>query len=93
MRLRLRKYLWPLVASFTLTLIVAGIASIPGLENVGVLLLPGVFASALIFPGGPHSDWPMTFLVVAALANALILTWPACWLSTRIIPSRKNELR
>ena len=88
MRPPLRMYLWSFVASLTLTLTVAGIACIPGLDNVMVLLLPGVFAAALIFPTGIHSNWPMAFFVLVPLANALILTWPVSWLWTRIAASR-----
>jgi hypothetical protein len=80
MRMRLRGYRWSFVFALLLTLLCAGLASVPGWSAVGVLLAPGMLVAAIVFPTGINSSWPNTYLVLAALMNALVLAFPVLWL-------------
>lgn len=82
MRARFRKYAWSLVIALILTVLVGAVASVPRWSAVGVLLAPGVLAGAIVFPEGTNSDWPGTYMAMAALMNAFVLSWPVlgAWL-------------
>lgn len=80
MAIQLRGYGWSFVFALLLTLLCAGVASVPGWSAVGVLLAPGMLVAAIAFPTGINSDWPNTYLALAALMNALVLAFPVLWL-------------
>ena len=63
------RHLCFVLVGVVLTLLTAGVSSLPGCSALGVLLTPGMFLAAIIFPEGPHSDWPMTWLVSAGLID------------------------
>lgn len=80
MRIRLRGYMWSFVFALLLTLLCAGLASVPGWSAVGVLLAPGMLVAAIVFPTGINSSWPYIYLALAALMNAFIIAFPVLWL-------------
>jgi len=71
-----RKYLLSVAAALGLTVLAGLIANLPYAEAAAFLLLPGIFAAALFFPGGIHSDSPNTFFILVAILNIFILSWP-----------------
>jgi hypothetical protein len=89
---RVRKLLWSFLFGLVLTLVIGTVASVPHWSAVGVLLAPGMLLSALIFTEGIHSDWPNSYLILAALLNALALAFPLLWLWNFIghFRNRKN---
>lgn len=84
MKMHLRRYAWSFVIALIVTVLVGAVASIPKLSAVGVLLAPGMLAGAIVFPEGTKSNWPGTYLVIAALMNAFFLSW-LVWLFWVII--------
>jgi hypothetical protein len=70
-----RRYLGSLGVAVILTALIVAVASIIPDSRIGVLLWPGIMAAAIFIPGGIESDWPDTFLVLAALMNAFIFSW------------------
>jgi hypothetical protein len=83
------KYFWSLIAGGVLTALAAAISSI-GFSIAGYLLLPGIFAAALVLPEGIHSDWAGTYLVLAVLANVFLLSWPVFGFWIRIERLRRR---
>jgi hypothetical protein len=84
MKVQLHRYAWSFAVALILTVLLGVVASVPRLSAVGVLLAPGMLVAAILFSGGPHSDWPITYLVLAGLMNALLLAWAVSWLWTLI---------
>ena len=91
MPLKYRSYAWSYFAALMLTIGVGAVASLPRLDNVALLLLPGALLAAILFPEGIHSDFPMTYLVVAGLIDAFILMWPVMFLWTKIGHTRRKK--
>ena len=85
------KYGWSLLASITLIAVIAGIASIPGCENSMLLLLPGAFLAALIFPEGVNSSGGVLFLVFSGLLDILIASLLIFGAWSVIRPHRTSE--
>jgi hypothetical protein len=75
----LRKYAWSFAAALLLTVLLGVVASLRKWSAVGILLAPGMLIAAIGFPQGIHSNWAYTYLVIAGLANALVLAWPIFW--------------
>jgi hypothetical protein len=71
-----RKYFLSVAVALGLTVLSGVAASFLNAEAAAFLLLPGIFSAALLFSGGPHSDWPTMFFVLAATLNVFILSWP-----------------
>lgn len=80
---RLRELLFAFSASVALVLLLSGVASIPGWSAVGVLLVPGLLAAAVLFPQGGHSEWAYLYLVLGIAVDALLFTWPLVWYQRR----------
>lgn len=76
MKWRRPRYALALIVALIVTIVVALVASVPGCSPVGIMLVPGMLAAAIILPQGPHSDWPTTYMLLAGLLNALLLSWP-----------------
>jgi hypothetical protein len=79
------KYAW----SFMIALIIVGTAAIA--PAVGLLLAPGLLIAAILFRGGIHSDWAITYLVFAGLLNAFLLAWPVFWVWTWVERIRERR--
>ena len=54
------------------TAVCLGLATVPHLDGVMFLLLPGILFAALIFPTGIHSDSPWLFVALAGIVNIVI---------------------
>ncbi len=91
MKLRFRKYAWSFGIALVLTVLVGGIASVPGMSAVGVLLAPGMLGAAVFLPDGTNSNWANTYLVIAGLMNAFLLAWPVLWLWALIDRARRRR--
>jgi len=78
------RLVWCFGIALGLTALIVAVASIPRLSAVGVALAPGMLLAALLFPEGAHSDWPMTYLMIAGLLDAVIFTLLIMWISGRI---------
>ena len=76
MKPKVRSYASSFAVALALTMLVGAIASLPRCSAVGVLLAPGMLAAAIVFPEGINSHWGTTYLVLAALLDALLLAWP-----------------
>jgi hypothetical protein len=68
--------MWSFNIGVVLALFLNAISSLPGAEAVGIALAPGMVAAELLFPQGSHSDWANVYIVVAIVAEALVLTLP-----------------
>jgi hypothetical protein len=74
------RYPWSLLVSLSLIALVAGIASIPGCSAGWLLLLPGAFLAAVVFPEGVNSDGGNLYLVLAGLLDITLLAFPVMWI-------------
>ena len=90
MKVQLRRYALSFAGALILTGLVAAAASIPALSAVGLLLAPGMLAAGIFFPEGINSDWANSYLVIAALLNAVLFAWPVLWLWTLISRARQR---
>ncbi|WP_263383821.1 hypothetical protein [Granulicella arctica] len=57
-----------------ITLALVGLATIPHLDNCGLLLLPGVLIAAIFFATGINSDHPVVFIGLAGLSDMAIFS-------------------
>jgi hypothetical protein len=57
-----------------LTIAIIAIASLPGLDAIGILMAPGIFGAAIVFPEGIHSDAGWTYLALAALIDLILFS-------------------
>ena len=73
--MRLRTYIWSLVISVVLTLLVGAIASLPRCSAIGVLLLPGALLAAIMLPQGVNSNAGNAYLVLAGLLDSIIVSF------------------
>jgi hypothetical protein len=85
-----QRLLWSFAISLTITVLAAGIASFTHWSAVGTVLAPGIFAAALIFPEGVHSDSFYTYLFLTGILNVFVLTLPILLLWNWIGPSRQT---
>src|SRR3989442_13301665 len=76
----LRDYVLSSCVSLALVLLLVAVADVPGLEGVGYLFAPGLLLAAVVFPTGIHSDWPMVYIALAGIIDALLFAWPVLWL-------------
>jgi hypothetical protein len=79
-RSRLRRYAIFWAVSVALVFIVSLVGWIARVDCLTYMLLPGIFLAAVPFPDGINSDWPYTFMGLAAAMNALVYMWPLMWL-------------
>jgi len=95
MKAQFRRYAWSLVLGFLWTVLVGAVASVSSWSAVGILLAPGVFGAAIIFPEGIHSDWAWAYMAVAGLMNAIFFSWLflGIWLLIRRARGRNRERR
>jgi hypothetical protein len=87
----LRRATLSFVFALVLTVLAGAISGLPRCSAVGVLLAPGMFAAAIVFPDGINSNWATIYLVLAVLMNAFLLAWPALWLWAWIGRSRRHS--
>jgi len=80
MKRQTREYLRACAVSLTLVALMSGIASVPGLSVVGVLLAPGMLLAAVCFPEGGHSDLAFVYVILAMLIDSLLYSWPVLWI-------------
>jgi hypothetical protein len=88
--MNLRTYAWSLLVSIALTALIAAIASMRWTTGISVLLLPGILLAAIVFPQGIHSDSPVTFLILGAVFEAILLAFPVMWAFHLIRRTRKS---
>jgi len=91
MKFQRSRYLFSFVICLAFTIAVAALASIPNCSSVGILLLPGMLAGAIVFPEGTKSDFPAIYMLVAALANGFIFSWPVLGLWVLIERIRQRD--
>jgi hypothetical protein len=84
MMVRLRTVCVSFVIAVAVVSLVVLVSRIPSFESLDLLLAPGMLISVLIFPDGIHSGHANAFLLLAALADATLLTLPIHWLKGRI---------
>jgi hypothetical protein len=74
------RYLWSLIISVALIALLGAIASIPGCSAGWLLLLPGAYLAAFVFPQGVNSTGGITYLVLAGLIDIVLLAFPVMWI-------------
>ena len=57
-----------LLGAVGVTALLVGLSS-AGLSRVGLLLTPGMYGAAVLFPEGIHSDAPYAYLALAAVVQ------------------------
>ena len=83
---------WSLAISLGLVAVIAGISSMPGYDNGMLLLLPGAFLAAVVFPQGVNSDGGSIYIVLAGLLDILLLSLPVLLMWTVIERRRTGKL-
>jgi hypothetical protein len=83
-------YGWSFACGLLITLAVAGVASLPGCEVLGVLLLPGALIGGIFIPQGINSGFVAAYMTIAAIANAFVLSWPLLGLWMLLTRSRRR---
>ena len=91
MSMRMHTNVCSFFVSIALIGCVCAIASIPIFSAMWILLLPGAFLSAIIFPQGIHSDHGIVFLVLAGLFDIGLLTFVLIGLRMLIGRKRKDK--
>jgi hypothetical protein len=57
-----------------LVLLMGTLTSIPRLEFLAYPLTPGMFIAAIVLPTGPHSGWPVLYLVLTGVIDVCLFT-------------------
>jgi hypothetical protein len=89
--MNLRLYGWSVLIAVGLMVLVQAIVTIPGCENVGIVLLPGMLLAALVFPEGIHSDSGIAYLVLAVVLDGLLLAIPVMLCLKRVGRTRQRR--
>lgn len=79
-----REYLVSCGVSFAFVLLVTAVGSVEKLSALTILLAPGVFLPAPLFPQGIHGDWPLVYLGLMVLIDVLLYAWPVLWLLRKL---------
>jgi uncharacterized membrane protein len=90
MKMRFGAYTWSLAISLVLIVLVGTIASIPGCSVGWDLLLPGALLAAIVFPQGVNSSGGNLYLVLAAILDIVLLSFPVMW-AWRLFERRKAQ--
>jgi hypothetical protein len=89
------KCAWSCVIGFSITALLAFLASIPALGAAGILLVPGMFVAAIVpgFREGVHSNFALGWILTAGLFDVLMFSWIVMLVWTRLERPRSSRLK
>jgi len=90
MKLHIARFGLSFGAAVGVTTALAALTSVARFEFADVLFVPGMLAAALVFPQGAESNHAYSFLGLAGVITALLLTWPIMRLGQLFSRSRRS---
>jgi hypothetical protein len=87
------RYAWSLLIAIVLIAVVGAIASIPGCSSMWLVLLPGAFLAAVVFPQGVNSHGGNLYLVLAGVLDITLLAFLVMWVWNLIEQRREPKDR